>query len=100
MRIIEKYKDFTIKYNYEDILFLTPFSLNFYSNEENNKNAQQGEIKENISYMRSVEITPSIIYYEVPKLERNNQIIRKFKKYQDHFIKISINKTELRRNYI
>lgn len=60
-------------------------------NEENNKNAQQGEIKENISYMRSVEITPSIIYYEVPKLERNNQIIRKFKKYQDHFIKISIN---------
>ena len=49
------------------------------------------EIKENISYMRSVEITPSLIYYEVPKLERNNQIIRKFKQYQEHFIKISIN---------
>ena len=59
--------------------------------EKNNKINQNGEIKENISYMRSVEITPSIIYYEVPKLERNNQIIRKFKKYQDHFIKISIN---------
>ena len=58
------------------------------SNKKENKNT---EIKDNISYMRSVEITPSIIYYEVPKLERNNQIIRKFKKYQDHFIKISIN---------
>ena len=56
------------------------------NNKENNS-----EIKDNISYMRSVEITPSIIYYEVPKLERNNQIIRKFKKYQEHFIKISIN---------
>ena len=57
--------------------------------EKNNDN--NNEIKENISYMRSVEITPSLIYYEVPKLERNNQIIRKFKQYQDHFIKISIN---------
>ena len=55
------------------------------------KNIESSEIKENISYMRSVEITPSIIYYEVPKLERNNQIIRKFKNYQEHFIKISIN---------
>ena len=41
--------------------------------------------------MRSVEITPSLIYYEVSKLERSNQIIRKFKQYQNHFIKISIN---------
>jgi hypothetical protein len=55
------------------------------------KNTDSGEVKDNISYMRSVEITPSIIYYEVPKLERNNQIIRKFKNYQEHFIKISIN---------
>ena len=62
-------------------------------NKKNNEsiNEIKDEVKENISYMRSVEITPSIIYYEVPKLERNNQIIRKFKKYQDHFIKISIN---------
>ena len=60
-------------------------------NISNNNNNINGEIKDNISYMRSVEITPSIIYYEVPKLERNNQIIRKFKKYQNHFIKISIN---------
>ena len=56
-----------------------------------NKIDNNSEIKDNISYMRSVEITPSIIYYEVPKLERNNQIIRKFKDYQEHFIKISIN---------
>ena len=61
-------------------------------NEDNKENTSKAlEIKENISYMRSVEITPSLIYYEVPKLERNNQIIRKFKQYQDHFIKISIN---------
>ena len=59
--------------------------------EEKNKEKNNIEIKENISYMRSVEITPSLIYYEVPKLERNNQIIRKFKQYQNHFIKISIN---------
>ena len=56
-----------------------------------NKIENSSDIKDNISYMRSVEITPSIIYYEVPKLERNNQIIRKFKNYQEHFIKISIN---------
>ena len=30
MRIVEKYRDFTIKYNYEDILFLSPFSLNYF----------------------------------------------------------------------
>ena len=36
MRIMEKYKDFTIKYYYEDILFLTPFSLYYSLNEENN----------------------------------------------------------------
>ena len=29
MRIVEKYHDFTIKYQYEDIIFLTPFSLNY-----------------------------------------------------------------------
>ena len=56
-----------------------------------NKTDNISEIKDNISYMRSVEITPSIIYYEVPKIERNNQLIRKFKDYQEHFIKISIN---------
>ena len=59
--------------------------------DSNKKEKNSPEIKDNISYMRSVEITPSLIYYEVPKLERNNQIIRKFKKYQEHFIKISIN---------
>ena len=32
MRIREKYRDFTIKYNYEDILFLAPFSLNYFLN--------------------------------------------------------------------
>ena len=61
------------------------------SNNSKNKIENNAELKENISYIRSVEITPSIIYYEVPKLERNNQIIRKFKNYQEHFIKISIN---------
>ena len=30
MRISENYHDFTIKYNYEDILFLAPFSLNYF----------------------------------------------------------------------
>ena len=61
------------------------------NNNSKNKNENNAELKDNISYIRSVEITPSIIYYEIPKLERNNQIIRKFKNYQEHFIKISIN---------
>ena len=30
MRIKEKYQDFSIKYQYEDILFLAPFSLNYF----------------------------------------------------------------------
>ena len=62
-----------------------------YQTKNSDSKDKNSEIKDNISYMRSVEITPSIIYYEVPKLERNNQIIRKFKSYQEHFIKISIN---------
>ena len=33
MRIMDKYRDFTIKYQYEDILFLAPFSLNNYITE-------------------------------------------------------------------
>ena len=33
MRNVENYRDFTIKYNYEDILFLAPFSLNYFINE-------------------------------------------------------------------
>ena len=32
MRTVNKYRDFTIKYLYEDILFLTPFSLNYFFN--------------------------------------------------------------------
>ena len=35
MKIIEKYKDFTIKYQYEDILFLSRFSLDCYMNHDN-----------------------------------------------------------------
>ena len=71
-------------------------TLNKAFNNKNNNNSKNkiennAELKDNISYIRSVEITPSIIYYEIPKLERNNQIIRKFKNYQEHFIKISIN---------
>ena len=50
MRIIEKYKDFTIKYNYEDILFLTPFSLNFYPNEENNKKDNEKHLKNLLNF--------------------------------------------------
>ena len=34
MRILDKYQDFTIKYNYEDILFLAPFSLNYFNREK------------------------------------------------------------------
>ena len=33
MRNVENYRDFTIKYNYEDILFLAPFSLNYFISE-------------------------------------------------------------------
>ena len=45
MRIMEKYKDFTIKYNYEDILFMNPFSLNFYLNGQNKKNDYENHYK-------------------------------------------------------
>ena len=34
MRILDKYQDFTIKYNYEDILFLAPFSLYYFNREK------------------------------------------------------------------
>ena len=34
MRNVENYRDFTIKYNYEDILFLAPFSLNYFNREK------------------------------------------------------------------
>ena len=43
LRIMEKYKDFTIKYYYEDILFLNPFSLNYYFNEGNKDKFKKNE---------------------------------------------------------
>ena len=45
MRIMEKYKDFTIKYQYEEILFLAPFSFNYYLNEVNKNNDYQNHFK-------------------------------------------------------
>ena len=50
MRIIEKYKDFTIKYQYEDILFLAPFSLNNYLKELNKSNDIENHYKNLLSF--------------------------------------------------
>ena len=45
MRVMEKYNDFTIKYQYEDILFLAPFSFNYYLNEINKNNNSEFHFK-------------------------------------------------------
>ena len=50
MRIIEKYKDFTIKYTYEDILFLAPFSLNYYLNDQNKNNGKENRYKNLLAF--------------------------------------------------
>ena len=50
MRIIEKYKDFTIKYTYEDILFLAPFSLNYYLNDQNKNNGKENRYKNLLTF--------------------------------------------------
>ena len=45
---------------------------------------------DSISLIHSIEITPSLIYYKLPKFERNNQLIRKYSSYVNNFIKINI----------
>ena len=50
MRIIEKYKDFTIKYQYEDILFLAPFSLNYYTNENHDNTNNDNHYKNLLTF--------------------------------------------------
>lgn len=52
----------------------------------------QIEMKEedvNLMRVRIVEVTPNIIKYKTPVLERVNHILRKYKNYKDHFLKIN-----------
>ena len=51
---------------------------------EKNKN------DESLSLIHNIEITPSLIYYNIPKFEKNNQLIRKFSILSNHFIKITL----------
>ena len=51
---------------------------------EKNKN------DESLSLIHNIEITPSLIHYNIPKFEKNNQLIRKFSILSNHFIKISV----------
>ena len=51
---------------------------------EKNKN------DESLSLIRNIDITPTMIYYNIPKFEKNNQLIRKFSILTDHFIKVNI----------
>jgi RNA-dependent RNA polymerase len=51
-------------------------------------NTELIKIEESLNYTKTIEITPSIILYNPPKLERTNQFIRLFKEIPDHFLKI------------
>lgn len=53
--------------------------------------------KQNIDTMksRSIDITPSLIYYKPPILEKQNHILRKYSEYKDNFLKINFVDEEL-----
>jgi RNA-dependent RNA polymerase len=44
---------------------------------------------ENLMKVRTVEVTPSIIKYKPMLIERVNHILRKYKDYRNHFIKVN-----------
>ena len=70
LRIMEKYKDFTIKYYYEDILFLNPFSLNYYFNEGNKDKTKK---KENEALYKNLLIF-AVIKTDINDSRKNNNI--------------------------
>jgi RNA-dependent RNA polymerase len=47
--------------------------------------------KQNIDIMktRTIEVTPSMIYFKQPMLEKQNHILRKYAEFKDHFIKVN-----------
>ncbi len=53
--------------------------------------------KQNIDTMKSrtIEITPSLILYKPPILEKQNHILRKYTEYKDNFLKINFVDEEL-----
>ena len=53
--------------------------------------------KQNIDTMKSrtIEITPSMIYYKPPILEKQNHILRKYVEYKENFLKINFVDEEL-----
>ena len=57
-----------------------------------NISVNQSQIEERtyLTITRTIEITPSIIYYSIPKYEKTNHLIRKYSEYNDHFLKINI----------
>ena len=54
----------------------------------NSINIEKIKIEDSLNYTKTIEITPSIIIYKPPKLERTNQFLRLFKEIPEHFLKI------------
>jgi len=87
MRIIEKYKDFTIKYQYEDILFLAPFSLKYYLNEQN-KNYYDNHYKNLLVFAA---IKTDIIDRNKKITEINNNELQEEMSFETFEIKVELN---------
>ena len=87
-KIIDKINvDSTIKLKNK---FFDFFEKKISENLKNEKNSilENNIIEESLNYTKTIEITPSIIIYNPPKLERTNQLIRLFNKIPNHFLKI------------
>ena len=62
-------------------------------NQLKNENLLNNSIdnKDYVNYIKNIEVTPSLIYYKIPILEKNNELIRFYNNYFEHFVKININ---------
>ena len=89
-KVIDKVNEDSLITKYTEKL--SEIIINKFKEIKNNPslNYNQYDNDDSISLIRSIEITPSIIYYKLPKFERNNQLIRKYSSYANNFIKINM----------
>lgn len=53
-----------------------------------NRPLNEARIPSYCCYMRTATITPTTVYYNLPTVDTSNRVIRQFRKYKDHFLRV------------
>ena len=77
----------------QDILntsLLESFKKNYSDYVQNKELNTINEDREHLTITRTIEVTPSMIFYVAPKFERTNHLLRKYSDYKENFLKMNI----------